>query len=90
MKSEVYPSEMAKEYEYLNSFYPNVYKLREKVAELLGDYFKTKEAVIIDIGCGTGETTEYILKKCPNVKVIAIDNDKGMIGKLKNNLKELI
>jgi len=82
MKKEAYPSEMAEEYEYLQGFYPDVYKLREKVAELLGDYFKERGAVIIDIGCGTGETTEYILKRCPKMKVIAVDNSKIMIERL--------
>jgi ubiquinone/menaquinone biosynthesis C-methylase UbiE len=89
MKSEAYPGAMAEEYEYLINFYPEHYRLREKVAELLGDHFKQQKALIIDIGCGTGETTEYILKQT-KLKVIAIDNDEHMIKRLKEKFSNYI
>ena len=71
--------------------YPKHFKLRENVARIFRDYFKnSKKNIIIDIGCGTGETTKYILKQNPTIKIIAIDNNQQMINQLKDNLKEYI
>ena len=71
--------------------YPQHFKLRENVAKILRDYFNdSKKGIMLDIGCGSGETTEYILKQTSTIKIIAIDNDKRMIDGLKNNLQKYI
>lgn len=91
MKAEVYPKALLEDYETLTGAYPQHFKLREKVADILRDHFKnSKKVIIADIGCGTGETTGYILKQTSIAKVVAIDNDEGMIERLKDNLKEYV
>ena len=91
MKTEAYPKKLLGGYKQLMQAYPEHYKLRENVAGILKDYFNdSKKGTIIDIGCGTGETTKYILKQNPEIKIIAIDNSEQMISGLKDNLKDYI
>jgi len=92
MKEEVYPGEMINKYDLLLAeAYPEHYKLRIEVAELLqGHLEKIEKAKIIDIGCGKGETLEYILKLLTNVEVVAIDIDEKMISGLEEHLREYI
>jgi tRNA (cmo5U34)-methyltransferase len=90
MKSEVYPNAMIEEYSELLKAYPEHYKLREKVAEIFKEYFKDTPRVILDIGCGAGETAQYILENNSNIKVIALDIDERMINRLKENLNKHI
>jgi len=84
MKSETYPDSLIEEYNLLMGAYPEHYKLREEVSKILHHYLQNNYTIILDIGCGSGETTKYILKTINNAKIIAVDNDERMIGRLKN------
>ncbi|MDA3836206.1 MAG: class I SAM-dependent methyltransferase [Nanoarchaeota archaeon] len=91
MKEETYPDFLIKEYESLMNAYPEHPKLREEVSKILNDNLEEQDKVIIlDIGCGSGETTKYILKESVKAKVIAIDNDKRMIDRLKDTFNKNI
>lgn len=91
MKDETYPEKLLEDYETVLGAYPQHFKLREKVAEILNSHFKSfKDCKIIDIGCGTGETTECILRQSSNIKIIAIDLDKRMVEKLQSNLHKYV
>lgn len=45
---------------------------------------------VLEIGCGTGKTTEIILKSCPKIKIVAVDNEPVMLKQAKSNLKNYI
>ncbi|MFK8139021.1 MAG: L-histidine N(alpha)-methyltransferase [Bdellovibrionales bacterium] len=36
---------------------------------------------ILEVGCGTGELTEVLLKSCPNIEIVAIDLSKAYLKK---------
>lgn len=91
MKKEIYPQKLINDYDLLLSAYTELYKLREKVAETIKQHLdNSKKPIILEIGCGTGETTEVILKQTANIKIIAVDIDASMISKLNQNLKIFI
>jgi ubiquinone/menaquinone biosynthesis C-methylase UbiE len=90
MKNETYPDSLLEDYDLLMGAYPQHFKLREEVAIIVDNHFGKSKGVILDIGCGAGETTEYILKKNSSIKIIAVDNDKRIINRLKERLKEYV
>jgi len=45
------------------------------------DYIKIQPEVSLDLGCGTGQVTEALLKKYPKSKVIALDLAANMVAK---------
>lgn len=47
----------------------------------------TEETNILDVGCGTGQTVDYIAEKY-NCNVIGLDNNETMLTKMRNRLKE--
>jgi ubiquinone/menaquinone biosynthesis C-methylase UbiE len=60
---------------------------------LLGDvieYIKSKKkhVNILEIGSGTGETTEILLKSCPQISITAVEISKPYINNAKESLKE--
>lgn len=46
-----------------------------------------KNSILLDVGCGTGESIKLLSKICS--KIIGIDNDKDSIKKCEHNLKGL-
>jgi tRNA (cmo5U34)-methyltransferase len=90
MKKEIYPKKLINDYDLVKSAYPLLFKLRQRVAAKIRRKFGiTKHINILEIGAGAGETTEYILK-LKNVKIIAVENDKTMVRKLKRDFKAQI
>jgi len=91
MKKEIYPQKLIDDYDLILSAYPDLFKLRELVAQTIGRYFKdNQEVTLLEIGAGRGETTQYILKQTANLKIIAIDEDPNMAKSLIHNLKQYI
>ncbi|HIH11617.1 TPA: class I SAM-dependent methyltransferase [Candidatus Woesearchaeota archaeon] len=90
MKQEVYPDILLENYDLVLHAYPQLFRLREEVAEILHIHFRDSERILIEIGCGAGATTEYILRQNPKLKIIAIDRDQRMIDRLKENLPEFV
>lgn len=41
---------------------------------------------VLELGCGIGETTEVLLKSCPNIQISAIDLSEAYIAKAKQRL----
>src|SRR3989344_4551610 len=50
---------------------------------------KIKGAVVVDATFGGGGHSKEILEKYPNVKIIALDQDKSAFGKVKDKFKGL-
>ena len=47
--------------------------------------WKSKRALILDLGCGDGGLTEELAQLVPNGTVLEIDASKGMIETAKDN-----
>ncbi|MCH4551383.1 class I SAM-dependent DNA methyltransferase [Aestuariibaculum lutulentum] len=51
------------------------------------DNLPDKESKILDVGCGPGNITNYLLNKSPNLKIKGIDISKNMIALAQKNNK---
>jgi ubiquinone/menaquinone biosynthesis C-methylase UbiE len=85
----VKPSEsfgkVAKEYQkYRSSYDLRTYRL---LAFLLGG--RNKKYRILDIGCGTGKSTEPLVKIFKNSEIVGCDPDKAMLAEAMANAKKL-
>ncbi len=63
-----------------NNIYNYLYRifLMPRILEKVDGKIKGK---ILEIGCGIGKTTEELIRKFPNIEIIAIDYDKAQIKK---------
>jgi len=57
--------------------------------DLLAQVPLTEARKIIDIGCGPGNSTELLVKRWPNAKVIGIDTSAGMLRQARVRLPNL-
>ena len=53
--------------------------------DIFYDYLKSANAKILEIGCGPGNITKYILAKQPNLSILGIDIAPNMIELAKKN-----
>jgi malonyl-ACP O-methyltransferase BioC len=57
------------------------------LAEMLNDFLSSSDAkTIIDIGCGTGNTSLELMRIYPNARYTLCDASKNMINKAKNKI----
>ena len=70
---------IAEEYILIDKVYGNYISFEEMVLPILKDYKSVSEINTLEIGCGTGITTEILLKSIENIKITAIDIDKNVI-----------
>ena len=76
---------VAKQYQkYRSSYDLRTYKL---LASLLGG--KNKKYKILDIGCGTGKSTEPLVKVFKNAEIIGCDPDAAMLAEARLRAKKL-
>lgn len=69
-----------KDYDVVPSVYGNYYQFQDNLSSFIQTYTNTKSIInILEIGCGTGITTQVILKSRPDINLISIDNDSRMI-----------
>lgn len=85
-----FKGEIALNYKLIKFAYPDYQIFRGKIYNAIKDYYSNlnKKIQIVEIGCGYGATTEYILKACSNLNLVAIDNEILMIEQAKAYLKK--
>ena len=88
MVKKRFQGKISSEYDLLPQCVPGYFELQESLAKWISKQFDSP--TIIDIGLGTGITTQIILKKNPNSKVIGVDSEKIMVLQSKRNLKKEI
>lgn len=87
----IYPKKLLDDYELILSVYPGIQKLREVAAEHIQKYFSDHhEFVLLDIGCGAGETAGLVLERTSNIRIEAVDNNWGVLKKLETRLNEYL
>lgn len=75
-----------KNFEKAASTYDAAAVLQQEVARRLFerlDYIKIQPELSLDLGCGTGQLTEALLKQYPKSNVLALDLAKNMVAKSK-------
>jgi len=59
------------------------------VADLLGHVALPSPARVIDIGCGPGNSTEFLARRWPGAEIIGLDSSKAMLEAAKKRLPGL-
>jgi ubiquinone/menaquinone biosynthesis C-methylase UbiE len=75
----------AEEYKLLDEVYKNYISFEKEITPIVEGYNPTTEINVLEIGCGTGITTDILLKSRENIKLKTIDIDDETI----ENMKEL-
>jgi tRNA (cmo5U34)-methyltransferase len=88
---------LGEEYELFSLICPHHDVIQKGVGEMISSYYglfpeedKPDEINLLEIGSGTGVTTNSILDQVPNVKITSVDNSPVMIEKAKRNLGKYI
>ena len=84
---------IGEEYSLFKLAVPHYDKLQDKLANRIIEESKSnnKESIdILEIGCGPGYTTLFILKADPRTKVTALDDESIMIDQAKEVLKSFV
>lgn len=83
-------------YKQVVTYYEN---FEENIARTVFSYNKhnklaneksTKQYSILEIGCGTGLTTEPLLRRNLNAKITSVDNEPIMLNQAKKDLKKYV
>jgi ubiquinone/menaquinone biosynthesis C-methylase UbiE len=83
----------SKDYDISTIGIPHRMELQQKITDVIKKSFKNSKIHVIsvvEIGCGTGQTTTAILESDKRVHVSAVDNEPSMIKQAKIFLKEFI
>ena len=67
------------EYNLIDKIYGNFISFQEKIKPLLNLHNQNTKIVVLEIGCGTGISTEIILNSRKEIKLTCIDISKEMI-----------
>ena len=81
---------LGEEYDILKLAYPHYDELQRRLSSVIADHHKDRETEtikVLEIGCGTGITTKFLLDCDPRITITAIDNDKKMLEQIKENLE---
>jgi tRNA (cmo5U34)-methyltransferase len=80
-----FKGDLGKEYHFSKLISPHYDSMRYKVGRIIADH---DSKTILDLGCGSGYSTQAILLANPNASVVAVDNEPAMIKQAKINLKD--
>lgn len=87
----MYSKEMINNYILIDKVYGNYIRFQKKLSRLIQNVnTKNKNLNILEIGCGTGITTEIIKNARSNIKLTSIDIDINMINYAKENLSQFL
>lgn len=82
-------SELSSDYEILLEAIPYCLEMQEELGRIIGTYCRftgVDSILVLEIGCGTGITTNQILKADSRIHITAIDNEPKMIEQAKKSI----
>ncbi len=82
MRRTGYLGPVGEEYDFFPRVCPHFHKLEERIGDVLRAYADTSPSSIVrvlEIGCGTGETSGIILRASPRIRLTAIDRSADMV-----------
>lgn len=84
-----FEGELSDEYRLNQVVYSYQKGLQECLGKIISKYLLTrKNPLLLEIGCGTGDTTREVFRYSPDVEINCLDSSKSMIEQVKQNLKE--
>ncbi|MDI6777661.1 MAG: class I SAM-dependent methyltransferase [Patescibacteria group bacterium] len=89
MYKKRFKGKMSSEYNLIALAAPQYTDCEKEIGEILKKYFhgqRSNRFEILEIGCGSGFTSEIILKADRRIHLTAVDNEPKMIGQAKRKL----
>jgi tRNA (cmo5U34)-methyltransferase len=81
---------VGEDYELVIPAFPNYHNIQTLGVEETRKHTIVKDApFIIEIGCGTGETTQLLHEAIPNATIFGIDNEPAMLEQARTRFKEI-
>lgn len=75
----------SEDYLLIDKVYGNYISFQKRMSPIIHDYQPASSLNILEIGCGTGISTEIILKSRGGITLVSVDNDNEMlISAIKN------
>jgi ubiquinone/menaquinone biosynthesis C-methylase UbiE len=88
-----FSGKMGEEYDLLKRAYPKYDELHRIMADAIAGHYSRNNGDgirVLEIGCGSGITSEFILKSRGDLFLTAIDNEPKMIIRAGGNLEEYL
>jgi ubiquinone/menaquinone biosynthesis C-methylase UbiE len=82
----LFSGQIASEYEMLHLVCPAAAALSQRVGATVAGFNPGRSLDVFEIGCGTGITSQSLLRARPDMAVTAIDNEPAMLAQAKVNL----
>lgn len=84
-----FSNKVGEEYDLFSLALPHQDEIQTKSVEKLITHFSNKDGLkVLEIGFGTGITAHELLSQSPQIHLIGIDNEPGMLDKALNKLKD--
>lgn len=83
---------MSDEYRLIQEVLPHFEQMQKLIGAEVSRLPRKKDQVpeILDLGCGDGATSFYILNQNPDVRITAIDNEPNMLKQARQNLEPFL
>jgi tRNA (cmo5U34)-methyltransferase len=81
---------MVKDYDLYKSVFPHYVLLESNIGQIIKVHIQKRELDqpnCLELGCGTGITTEQILKHSPGIRITTVVNSREIIRQAKKKLK---
>jgi len=88
-----FKGKMSEEYGLIALAAPHYVDCQKKLGAVIKKYFsrrKGKKFDVLEIGCGSGVTSEIILKADKRIRIFAVDNEPEMIRQIKRKLANYV
>jgi tRNA (cmo5U34)-methyltransferase len=89
---QLFHGAFAEEYHFLQQICPEIIDINQKVAEFVAAWVPPMSASparplsLVEIGCGTGMTTQRLLDSRDDIHILAMDNAPAMVSQARANL----
>ena len=90
MTDKRFAGKLGEEYNLRTKAVPHHHRMQQLVGKTLAENFKGTNPFILEVGCGTGITTDAILSQLPDGLVDAIDNERTMLDQAELNLHKYV
>ncbi len=93
MSNKRFRGKMSEEYNLIALAAPQYTACEKKIGEVIKKYFSRQKSGrfdVLEIGCGSGFTSEIILKADKRIRLMAVDNESKMIRQAKRRLAKYV
>lgn len=90
MENQRFHNALGEEYDLLKLAYPHYDRLQDEIGKAIADHYKNSNSstiTVLELGCGTGITTDALLRCDSRTRITALDGEEKMIVQARENVK---